>query len=80
MPQYRCACGSLIEYEEDEGDCEDDEVQCPKCGAYSPIFPEPEPAPECTCEHARVFDTDTGDTSVRTKTDPNCPQHGGRKK
>jgi nucleoside 2-deoxyribosyltransferase len=32
----RCECGQLVTYETDDGDCEDDEVECPKCGEYCP--------------------------------------------
>lgn len=33
---YRCRCGALVQYQADDGDCEDDEVECPKCGHYTP--------------------------------------------
>jgi DNA-directed RNA polymerase subunit RPC12/RpoP len=34
---YRCDCGALVEFEPDDGDCEDDEVMCPRCEKYTPI-------------------------------------------
>ena len=37
MVEYRCACGSLVRFDTDEGDCEDDEIQCPKCNRFTPV-------------------------------------------
>jgi hypothetical protein len=34
---YRCACGTLLEFEPDDGDCEDDVVICPACMEETPI-------------------------------------------
>jgi hypothetical protein len=34
---YRCECGSLVEFEPDDGDCEDDAIICPGCMAETPI-------------------------------------------
>jgi DNA-directed RNA polymerase subunit RPC12/RpoP len=33
---YRCECGSIVEWEPDEGDCEDDEIICPQCNRGTP--------------------------------------------
>jgi hypothetical protein len=32
-----CGCGAKLEVEQDDGDCEDDEVECPKCKTYTPM-------------------------------------------
>jgi len=34
---YRCQCGRLVEFEVDDGDCEDDEIGCPACGTYTSV-------------------------------------------
>ncbi len=34
---YRCPCGTLLEFEPDDGDCEDDVVICPACMEETPI-------------------------------------------